>query len=107
MDLSRNAVIGRVHRLNLPPRRVEERKPKENWVGPPRPSKRPVPKAILLEMSPTPFENAANRQCRFPLWDESQSTGDICGGKTKAGESYCDHHRAIAFQPAPKSRAAA
>lgn len=109
MDVSRNAVLGRVHRLMLPPRKVEERKPKATTprVYVPKPAKRAVPKIEPLEMNPTPFEFAANRQCRYPLWDDSQSTGDICGGKTGAGESYCDFHRSRVFAPTPKKRDAA
>lgn len=91
IDITRSACIGKAKRLKLGTLYAQElreyrAKKKANSRAralPPQP----------LDMQPTPFESAGPRQCRFPLWGDDKSTGDVCG--RKADGTYCDFHAAL------------
>lgn len=103
--ITRNAVIGKVHRLGLPSRRMRQssrsaahalasrrRKPKERpWrpVLTPRvlvlPQAEPVPMGLaLLDLTPC--------TCRWPYGDPKDNFGGFCGHTVAPGETYCPHH---------------
>jgi GcrA cell cycle regulator len=97
LGVSRNAVIGKVHRGGLtlskrqgPPAAPAPRKPR-----PPQPRTKP-PSSIALpaeeEIDPAvvSFAELAAHHCRWPVGD------CYCGAAAVAGSSYCRRHTVIA-----------
>ena len=97
---SRNAVIGKVHRLDLPdrPRQVERARPT------------PRPKAAIV-MAPEPVSipmrllDAGMSQCRWPMWDQDGNPDFlVCGARTVPGETWCVAHKRKGLTPAKPRR---
>lgn len=112
--VSRNAVIGKVHRLGL------EGRANSRTVGRPRlPS---VPKlrapshtrAIVpvIEEEPLKLEDGGfatvvtvnDRMCRWPIGDPKSSVFHFCGHAPEPGSCYCEAHARRAHQPGPPKR---
>jgi len=122
--ITRNAVIGKVHRLGLSGRA------KSTSAGAPRPRK-PRSAAHMLrigraairgntalahayeveEAEPQQIDNIIpigqrrtllelNEQtCRWPVGDPGSGDFFFCGGNTAAGLPYCAYHARVAYQP--------
>jgi len=113
-EVTRNAVIGKVHRLGLAGRATAPR------VERPRPAPAPrlhVPRVSVMRAEPVveePLEpmpeNAVTvadlsaSVCRWPIGDPAQSDFRFCGRKAKAGAPYCEAHVRMAYQPAQSRR---
>jgi GcrA cell cycle regulator len=128
--ITRNAVIGKVHRLGLAGRA------KSPSSAPPRPRK-PRSHALMLRVSrPTLRGNTALAQafdleveaepevidnviplgqrrsllelteetCRWPIGDPGGAEFFFCGGQAIVGLPYCAHHSRVAYQPANARR---
>ena len=125
-DISRNAVLGKVHRLKLPERRSfrmsrvaanrkRVRQPRQKF-GAPRPALRVVanPKPPTYQDSaiweaepgipPVPLLEAEDGMCRWPLGDPKQPGFGFCGAHQAPGLSFCDRHARLAFKPARRRR---
>ena len=128
-DVSRNAVIGKAHRLGLcstsipanariakadkpkslpKPRKAAVPKPKPEAVTVPDHrvsprSSRPLPLFAWAERRDEPLYVGllalGQRQCRFVV------DAAFCGGATGGG-SWCPHHARLVYAPAKKRRAA-
>jgi GcrA cell cycle regulator len=112
LGVSKNAVIGKAHRLKLPARPSPIRA--ERAVPRLRP---PAPKAVLnprpaLEVVPKPAPKPAFRparrhaggpSCLWPIGDPGQPDFHFCGEPSMPGKPYCDSHCARAY--VTKSRA--
>ncbi len=82
MGISRNSVIGKAHRLGL--------------------SGRPSP-IIREKVIHGPNLLAINeRMCRWPIGDPKKPGFHFCGDKIDYSQSYCEKHRALAYQPGKK-----
>jgi GcrA cell cycle regulator len=130
--ISRNSVIGKVHRLGLSGRAKSpsasvprQRKPRShgtlmriarpgirgNTALAPLHSYEPE-----LEPEPEVIENIipigqrcsilelTEGKCHWPIGDPSSSDFFFCGGKTIEGLPYCGYHSRIAYQPAADRR---
>ncbi|MET0724578.1 MAG: GcrA family cell cycle regulator [Tardiphaga sp.] len=130
-NVTRNAVIGKVHRLGLSGRA------KSPSSAAPRPRKtRPAPQQMVrmsrpvargntalahnyeVEMEPDPiaYDNVVpmsqrltlvelnEATCHWPIGDPSSSEFYFCGGKALQSLPYCAHHSRIAYQPASDRR---
>ena len=102
--ITRNAVIGKVHRLGLSGRasirgntalahayEVEEAEPEllDNII--------PIgQRRTLLELN--------EQTCRWPIGDPSSTEFFFCGGNTVTGLPYCSYHSRVAYQPATDRR---
>ncbi|MBI1238657.1 MAG: GcrA cell cycle regulator [Alphaproteobacteria bacterium] len=113
--VTRNAVIGKVHRLGLSGRASPTRpeRPRIRSVAP-----RPLlPRPVLIE----PVEvkaplttaeggnitvaNISRNQCKWPIGDPSDSDSfRFCGHGARAGSPYCEAHSRMAFQPMQSRR---
>ncbi|NNG03997.1 MAG: global cell cycle regulator GcrA-like protein [Inquilinus sp.] len=101
--LSRNAVIGKAHRLGLAgrPSPIKERK------KPAARSEQPVaapPPAVVAAVERVPVDGATilaltERMCRWPHGDPKKPGFQFCGKPVAAGLSYCAAHMKLAYQP--------
>ncbi len=123
--VTRNAIIGKVHRLKLSGRATPSR--------PPRPRAKPAPKprattstprinntpAVRREapIAPPPLEPAplpngefatvltlTNHICKWPIGDPATPEFRFCGRKSSAASPYCDSHASQAYQPQSRRR---
>ena len=128
--ITRNAVIGKVHRLGLSGRAKapsssvpRQRKPRApSMFRAPRPMMRgntalAMP-AYDYEQEPEPelLENIIpigqrctlleldSEKCHWPIGDPGQPDFFFCGGKTPNGNPYCGYHARIAYQPVTDRR---
>ncbi|MDB9760482.1 hypothetical protein OAB59_00760 [Pelagibacteraceae bacterium] len=111
-DTTRNAVIGKAHRLNL-----EERAPsKSKSVSEKRETNKSQPKlrgsasrkskfnSILLDKNfepenPTSLENLTDQTCKWPSGHPDEESFYFCGRKPVDAFPYCKLHVLYAFQP--------
>jgi GcrA cell cycle regulator len=122
-DVSRNAVIGKVHRLGLTgraprqnPNTVKAKKERMARAIKPRIRFLEVgpPLAVVPDPAPMPpwsdkhkihFMNFVHdhSKCSWPLWGDNAAFKDkfYCGAPTADGHRLCWFHGGIAYQPAP------
>ena len=113
-ELTRNAVIGKVHRLKLPRRKTivatpRARRPRQPRLPAPPRIETPKPFTPLVERieplpgsSPVLFvERRIGFQCAWPLWDDTTPPTErmCCGAPQRPGSSYCPHHSRMAWRP--------
>lgn len=118
--VSRNAVIGKIHRLDArPPEGITiKRKPVPKKYGqPPQPKARRkradrkllAPMFAVAPLPPEPpkpdklvsLSNLEDNQCRFPFGDPKTAEFGYCGCETLPGSRYCPGHHGVCFT-APK-----
>lgn len=125
--VSRNAVIGKVHRLGLSgrattvSRRHGERRPRPAravTMAKLRAASAPVAGALALAPVGEPeihgnvipfsqrrtFAELNSVSCRWPVGDPVTPDFFFCGGYTAEGFSYCPYHTLCAYQPAGSGR---
>lgn len=115
--VTRNAVIGKVHRLGLSGRATPAR-PGSRPVGSPKPERpsrvrRPSP---VLRTWPVVAEGVADpgslegltdvasvgwRDCRWPIGDPKATGFALCGRRAERG-AYCAPHGALAYRATPR-----
>lgn len=114
---SRSAVLGKVHRLGLEPRRSAYSQPKER-----KPRAVPVfdfrrsraekaarqhgeriepPPIVLLECRPCGLLDLTADTCRYPIGDPGKADFHFCGAQPRSGKPYCAFHHKIAHAPPP------
>jgi hypothetical protein len=120
MDCTRNAIIGKCHRLklslaNAKGRREFAQEPKRKFAQEPkRKGKRPWPVAAwppwkprqrdkkaadASGSQPVPITHLTEKTCRWPLWaqDTPSSLRMYCGAEAVEGLAYCPHHGRLAY----------
>lgn len=124
--VTRNAVIGKVHRLGLSGRATPSR-PSKRKVATPRttakatsravskPSmpRKPRPIAPTYTPPPPPLKakllpsgefatilTVTDDTCKWPVGDPSSDDFHFCGRNTQEGGPYCRAHSSVAYQPA-------
>lgn len=89
-NITRNAVIGKAHRLGLSNSGTPVRK---------------KPTAPPLASAGATILNLTDRMCKWPIGDPREPGFHFCGRPCQPGLPYCSEHAAIAYQPAnPKRR---
>lgn len=117
LGVSRNAVIGKVHRLGLSksgehdsarprlparpkaPRRASRARPKPA----PRPALQAPVHAVDLPGLVGRLEALGAQACHFPIGDPKSDDFAFCGRKRSRGP-YCAAHAAVAFRPVPPAQ---
>jgi GcrA cell cycle regulator len=130
--ITRNAVIGKVHRLGLSgrgsptrvsrPRTKRPRQPsaprqvqtagntalKPKTVSRPAPRPEPAPEPIRLVDMPEGERigilQLTEKTCRWPIGDPGADDFCFCGHEPQANTPYCDYHASLAYQPANDRR---
>lgn len=108
--LTRNATIGRSHRLNLQGTRTEERPRSRKHISTePKPvrAKRPpmikaefiVPVCVEVPVKPRhiTLQELSESVCKYPYGDEPPYT--FCGHPSKTGKPYCSPHWNVTNPP--------
>src|SRR5258708_16563826 len=124
--ITRNAVIGKVHRLGMSGRakspssaapRLRKAGPHSQMLRVSRPSMRgntALAKAYELEVEVEPelVDNVipigqrrtllelTEETCRWPIGDPGSSDFFFCGGQSVTSLPYCAYHSRVAYQPA-------
>ena len=109
---TRNAVIGKAHRLNLEARAISKKStPKVNTennfkseVKIQKLGRKARFKALLLDKSfeqenPKKLEDLTDETCRWPIGHPYEEKFYFCGRKAMEKFSYCKLHVLYAFQP--------
>ena len=138
-EVTRNAVIGKVHRLGLAGRattsRIKTPRSRTNVALFParspqlqyrtfgnaalkvavQPQERKtatvIPLRSLPELTPAPGKQIAladltEAMCHWPEGDPMEEGFHFCGRRKAFGIPYCEHHAAIAYNPAARRRRA-
>lgn len=129
-NVTRNAVIGKVHRLGLSGRtkspsstvqRPRKARPAQHMVRVSRPVSRgntALAQAFEIELEADPIASdnvvpmsqrrslleLSEATCHWPVGDPSSPEFFFCGGKALTGLPYCAHHSRIAYQPTADRR---
>ena len=113
MGVSKNAVIGLIRRIKdsngtyrpqASPMRTKGLRT-DGTPMPPKVERLPKPPTTTIRGSCNPavlaYVPAHRGKCLWPMWgDHERPTMRFCDGPTTGpGQSYCAHHRAIAWQP--------
>jgi len=118
IGVSRNAVIGKLNRLQLGRRKRVAAQPRAR-----KPSLRLVTQHEILSAlraAPPPVAEEvlvpdecrcslvelSEGKCRWPISDPGRRDFGFCGGKAVDGLPYCAAHARIAYQPAAGQRSA-
>jgi len=130
-EVTRNAVIGKVHRLGIserasvprPVRAAKRARPASRQRAKPRATsamaRRPaggmaysgrelapvVPtKKVIVLGDPVSLLELTEKLCKWPVGDPDSDKFRFCGNPSESGVSYCIDHQAIAYQPASSRR---
>lgn len=95
LGVSKNAVVGKAHRLGLkgrpsPIKRTKKAKKEE------APAKQPEQPPSLVDL--------AAHTCRWPIGDPRDDDFHFCGKQALAGKPYCGEHAAIAYVTSGSSK---
>lgn len=111
--VTRNAVIGKIHRLGLSGRAMptqpgsrQARTPKAERPAP-RLRRPPIARVWPVVAEPAPLEGTADllsagrRDCRWPIGDPKAPGFALCGRPAARG-AYCAPHGALAYRVTPR-----
>jgi GcrA cell cycle regulator len=109
-DVTRNAVIGKIHRLGMSGRGSPGRSDRPRHVTMPKPSVKPVLVKPATVEEPVVLENGdfatvmtiGDHMCKWPIGDPGDSDFRFCGRNAKPGLPYCEGHAQLAYQPAQR-----
>jgi len=115
-SVTRNAVIGKVHRLGLAGRATPSRPAKRpvrvarpRVIGPTAPRLRPassLPMVVIPDLEPLRFADGKaasvltlnESMCKYPIGDPNDADFAFCGRGSTCGP-YCQDHARLAYQP--------
>ena len=115
--VTRNAVIGKVHRLGLAGRATPSRPAKRpvrtarpRIVGPSAPRLRipsSEPRVVIPDLEPVKLEDGKaatvltlnESMCKYPIGDPTDADFAFCGRSSFDNHPYCQDHARLAYQP--------
>lgn len=122
--ITRNGVASKITRLGTGPKgplrdlaksRLNASKTPPAYRRPPRIRNRSKKPMLMLVCEPLePLEpyiategvtlvELTERSCRWPMGDPRNDDFRFCGHSSPVGQSYCEHHRALAYGPGTRS----
>jgi len=126
--VTRNAVIGKVHRLGLSGRAAPSRpahrpapkpapRPRQKPAAPASAKAKPATPPTPVRDAPAPVEPARlasgeyatvltlkDSMCKWPIGDPADTTFRFCGRRSGPGAAYCEAHAQMAYQPQAKRK---
>lgn len=105
--ITRNAVIGKAHRLKLSSRLspIQQNTSKKVKAEAPMPRiVKPMVKLPEFKGLELKLEELKERMCRWPNGDPREENFSFCGCETVAGLPYCETHCRAAYQVPARSR---
>ncbi len=101
LNVSKNAVVGKSHRLSLKPRPSPIAGKKEDVAAPKKavkaaPKKEQERVGDVIDLGPN--------MCRWPFGDPGDSDFHFCGRLTTPSKPYCPEHCAVAYVTKTSSR---
>lgn len=126
LNVTKNSIIGKVHRLCLtarpsPIKKTDTASKEKNQVtkeAPVKEKKKTIeatqPKAAtkevsvkstqkpIVETTNIPLVKLDNHTCRWPMGDPRDDDFCFCGKRIRTGQTYCEEHAAIAYVKAGK-----
>lgn len=115
--VTRNAVIGKAHRLKLSNRASpivsgkKAAKPKIVKTKKPKPANAnavPPKKHVILESDKDrprlPLADLGAQDCRWPMGDPQHDDFGFCGDPIASGVPYCLEHAQVAYQAATRNK---
>ncbi len=87
IGVSRNAVVGKVHRMGLPKRQSPIM----------RSEKAPAVRPAAKTASPMTFEEWDRSKCCWPIGDPKNDDFRFCGSRAEEGRPYCTEHCIVAY----------
>lgn len=123
--VTRNAVIGKVHRLSLSgrakPASSAAPRPRRARTTVTRPAPRPMtvgntalklhavaePRRVMVPIEdivvPIPLRASiltiSDQTCKWPIGDPAAEDFSFCGHRPREGVPYCEYHARVAYQP--------
>src|SRR5690606_32424332 len=118
--VTRNAVIGKVHRLGLSGRAAPSQPARTTYKAPraPRPvsqapaaprrvaaepaaAQQPAPRPVYRVEEPgsATVLTLGAHMCKWPIGDPSTESFTFCGRRASDGAPYCQEHARVAYQP--------
>ena len=89
LGLSKNSVIGKVHRLNLGARPSPIKTKKTTLIK--------TPKVKTPKSDRVGIMDLKLNTCRWPIGDPTEADFHFCGKNTAMGKPYCAEHCALAY----------
>ncbi len=107
--VTRNAVIGKAHRLKLsnrvsPIQQNKKPAPVKTQSAPPQPERKIQKTPSQDNRQGIPLTALKAHQCRWPLGDPQEESFGFCGGNSLSGLPYCSEHAKVAYQAATRNR---
>jgi len=108
--VTRNAVIGKAHRLKLSnrlsPIQQNNKKPAAKTVEERQPAKKAANDLAASDMKIKGVDLAElkDKMCRWPIGDPKDDDFRFCGCQSVAGLPYCGEHAKVAYQAATRNR---
>ena len=108
--VTRNAVIGKAHRLKLSNRVSPIQQNKKPAVVKPAPAQAQAVEKRVQKVSAqdnrqgVPLTTLKANQCRWPFGDPRDENFGFCGCQSIPGLPYCAEHAKIAYQAATRNR---
>ncbi len=117
LGVSKNSIVGKVHRLNLTARPSPIKKKEDSAQDPQKmaPESADTKTAVKkITINPVEIKKTAmaatgkdsgclkltdldNHTCRWPMGDPRDDNFCFCGKKVRSGQTYCEEHAAIAY----------
>ncbi|MCB1532192.1 MAG: gcrA cell cycle regulator family protein [Alphaproteobacteria bacterium] len=104
--VTRNAVIGKAHRLKLSNRVSPIQQNKKPAATKPPVEKKPKQKILAedADRETVSLLELGARMCRWPIGDPREENFGFCGEHMISGLPYCAEHAKVAYQAATRNR---
>ena len=109
LGVSKNSIVGKVHRLNLTARPSPIKKKEDETAAEPVAAHDKKSAETPTEVKPLNVEKKIgssaclklteldNHTCRWPIGDPRDDNFCFCGKKVRGGQTYCEEHSSVAY----------
>ena len=105
LGVTKNSVVGKVHRLGLPKRQSPiSSSPRTPRAAKPTPPIRIRSQTVSISENMVKMEELTAEMCRWPVGDPGQEDFRFCGQTAIEGKPYCEVHCARAYVRGTRDR---